>query len=127
MPRLSLQKLVRAILRGLFISIVLTLVSLFLLSLILLEREQPFSATKLQYIMIAITLSSVFTGSFLAARYSQFRGLIIGLWVGLVYAFLSIAVGKSMTHEELSTLFIFNKVFASILAGALGGLVGVNL
>lgn len=127
MPRLSFQKLVSAIVRGLLVSIVFTLTALFLLSLILLEREQPFSATKLQYIMIAITLSSVFTGSFLAARYSQYKGLIIGLWIGFFYAFLSITIGKAMTQEELSTLFIFNKVFASILAGALGGLVGVNL
>ncbi len=112
---------------GVLVSLMVSLVAIIFLSVISLATESLFIENYLRYIMVAVTVTSIFIGSAFAAQRAGGAGLLVGMAVGIVYVLISIGVGLEMTQEPVSLLALANKVFAGIAAGALGGLVGVNL
>ncbi|MPN12485.1 hypothetical protein SDC9_159803 [bioreactor metagenome] len=81
----------------------------------------------MQYIMVGVTMVSIFVGSVYATQKSESKGLIIGMAIGFIYVLCSIGIGLEITHEPVVLLVLVNKCIAGLAAGALGGLVGVNL
>lgn len=116
-----------AIGKGVLVSLLVSLVAIIFLSVVSLATESMFIDTYLRYIMVGVTVASIFLGSAYAARAAGGAGLLIGVAVGLVYVLISVGVGLEMSQESLSLLVLANKLLAGIAAGALGGLVGVNL
>jgi putative membrane protein (TIGR04086 family) len=112
---------------GVLVSLMVSLVAIIFLSVISLATESLFIENYLRYIMVAVTVTSIFIGSAFAAQRAGGAGLLVGMAVGIVYVLISIGVVLEMTQEPVSLLALANKVFAGIAAGALGGLVGVNL
>lgn len=108
---------------SLFVSVICTL----LLSLVSLIAENLRLDHYVQYIMVAITMLSIFIGSAFATQKAASMGLILGMTIGVVYVLLSVAIGMKLSHETISLLVLANKLAAGIAAGALGGLVGINL
>lgn len=120
-------KIITWIIRGIFISSIVALGLTVVLSAITLLLETDYIDLYIKYIMVAVTLFSVFTGSMYAANRAQTKGLIVGGCVGLIYAMIFIVIGSSWNREELLLFIILNKMAASVAAGLLGGLIGVNL
>ncbi len=112
---------------GVLVSLIVSLVAIIFLSVVSLATESLFVENYLRYIMVAVTVTSIFIGSAFAARRAGGAGLLVGVAVGLMYVLISVGVGLEMTQEPVSLLVLANKAFAGIAAGALGGLVGVNL
>jgi len=81
----------------------------------------------MQYIMVGVTLTSIFIGSAYATQQAQAMGLIIGMTIGIIYVLVSLSIGIELNNETLSIFVVANKLVAGLAAGALGGLVGVNL
>lgn len=113
--------------KGVLVSLLVSLVAIIFLSVVSLATENLFIENYLRYITVGVTVVSIFTGSAYAAQRAGGAGLFVGLAVGLVYVLISVAVGLEMTPEPVSLLVLANKFFAGLAAGALGGMVGVNL
>jgi putative membrane protein (TIGR04086 family) len=115
------------VIKGVFTGLFITLVCAACLSLIGLVTEDIFIDAYMQYLMVAITLMSIFIGSLFAAKCASSKGLIVGGLVGIVYVLLAAGIGMHLGHETLSLLIVANKLAAGVAAGMLGGLIGVNL
>lgn len=115
------------IFKGILVSLAVSLVCILFLSLVSLATESVFIENYLRYIMVGVTVASIFVGSAYAAQRAGSAGLMIGMAVGIVYVLVSIGVGLEMSSDSVSFLVLGNKFLAGIAAGALGGLVGVNL
>ncbi|HWQ61339.1 MAG TPA: TIGR04086 family membrane protein [Negativicutes bacterium] len=116
-----------AIGKGVLVSLIVSLVAIVFLSVVSLATESLFIDNYLRYIMVGVTVASIFIGSAYAAQRAGGLGLLVGMAVGLIYVLISVGVGLETTPEPVSLLALANKLFAGIAAGALGGLVGVNL
>ena len=115
------------ILKGSLVSLIVALVFLFMLAIVSLLSDRVPLDSYLAYIMVGVTLLSIFIGSAWAAKEAQTMGLIIGMAVGFIYVLFSLTVGVEIYQESISWLVLANKLGAGLAAGALGGLVGVNL
>ena len=116
-----------AIFKGVAVSIAISLICAVGLSIISLISEAGFIDNYLEYIMVAVTMISIFAGSVYATKETAAKGLVVGCAVGIIYVLFSVGVGMELGHEQVSWLMLGNKFAAGSLAGALGGFVGVNL
>lgn len=81
----------------------------------------------LAYVMIFIMFVSILTSGFYAGYKLKAKGLAIGCVIGAVYALVSIGVGAEMTQSLGGWPLLASKFILSSLAGALGGIIGVNV
>ncbi|WP_094602933.1 hypothetical protein SPSIL_025720 [Sporomusa silvacetica DSM 10669] len=116
-----------AIFKGVTVSIVISLICAVCLSIISLISESGFIDNYLEYIMVAVTMISIFVGSVYATKQTAAKGLLVGCAVGIVYVLFSVGIGIELGQEQISWLMLGNKIAAGSLAGALGGFIGVNL
>jgi len=113
--------------KGVLVSLAVSLICILFLSLASMATDSLVLEDYLQYIMVAVTMISIFLGGAYAAQRAGSAGLIIGMAVGVIYVLISLAIGIEATPETLSLWILGNKILAGLAAGALGGLVGVNL
>ncbi|MBQ8603716.1 MAG: TIGR04086 family membrane protein [Oscillospiraceae bacterium] len=82
-----------------------------------------------EYVLIPLTTVMLaftsFIDSFLLAKIMKENGLVTGLAVGMIFVIMVIALGLYHKTFALTGLF-FSKVAAVLLAGAMGGILGVN-
>lgn len=112
---------------GVVVSLVVSLVCTVFLSLVSLVSEGSFIEQYMQYIMVAVTMVSIFIGSVFATQKAAAKGLLIGIAVGFIYVIVSVGFGMELCQETISLLVFANKFVAGIAVGALGGLIGINL
>lgn len=115
------------IFKGIMASLGISIVLITLLSIAALVGENTFVDRYLSYIMVAITMTSIFIGSVYAAQKVGSKGLVIGAVVGALYVLVSVGIGMEVNKETISLLVLANKFAAGMAVGALGGLLGVNL
>ncbi|MCX7779715.1 MAG: TIGR04086 family membrane protein [Negativicutes bacterium] len=113
--------------KGVLVSLGISVILTVFLSIFGLLAENIYIDQYLQYIMVAVTMLSIFAGSAYAAQKAGAKGLVIGVAVGVLYVIISVGIGMEINKETISLLVLANKFGAGIAAGALGGLVGVNL
>lgn len=113
------------VIKGSVISIFISVVLLFIASLILTYTNIGENA--IPTMIIIISAISIFVGSLVSAMHIKQKGILNGSLVGaiyiiIIYLFSSIAItGFNMNIKSLIMLA------ASIIAGTIGGIVGVNL
>ncbi len=73
-----------------------------------------------------IAAVSAFFGGFFAARISRERGLLLGAVCGLVVFLLTAAIGLTVSQEVNGSAMLL-KAALMLGAGAVGGIVGVNV
>ncbi|MDR3592367.1 MAG: TIGR04086 family membrane protein [Negativicutes bacterium] len=115
------------IFKGVLVSLAVSLACVLFLALASLATESLLVENYMRYIMVAVTVISIFSGAAYAAQRAGSAGLFIGMAVGAAYVLISLAIGLEITPESVSFLVLANKFLAGVAAGALGGLVGVNL
>lgn len=119
--------LIGSLLTGVVVSFVVSLISALGLTIVSLVTDVLFIDNYLQYIMVGVTLISIFIGSAFATLRAGSHGLLIGVTIGVIYVLISVLIGTNLSQESLSILMLLNKLVAGMGAGALGGLIGVNL
>lgn len=115
------------IFQGVVASLIVSIVCMLFLSFVSLVSENTYIDKYMQYIMVAVTMVSIFVGSVYATQKAESKGLIIGMAIGIIYVLISVGLGMKLSHEPFIMLVLLNKFIAGVAAGALGGLVGVNL
>ncbi len=113
--------------KGVLLSVVVSFFCTLLLSFISLMTDNTYIDHYIQYIMVGVTMVSIFIGSIYATKKAEAKGLIIGVVIGLIYVLISVGLGMEISQEDVPLLLLTNKFVAGILAGILGGLIGVNL
>lgn len=112
------------ILKGSVFAIVLTLILLLIYSALLTYTK--LNESTIPIVVITITAISILAGSLVSSMNIKKNGLTNGALVGLIYILaiylLSSIIGKNFSLNVYSIIMII----ASVLAGALGGIIGVN-
>lgn len=113
------------ILKGLIISFLLTLISVFIFSAVLTYTNIPESYTF--PVLIFITAISILIGSSISTIKISKNGIQTGGAIGLIYI-LTLYLISSLTETgfmvNVNTIIL---IISSIVAGMLGGIVGVNI
>jgi len=121
------SKIAILLFKGVVAGLGVAIIGSILLSLASLTTDNVFIEEYNRYIMIGITVVSIFVGSAYAARKAGSHGIMIGITVGILYVLITIAIGMEISQDSPALLILTNKFVAGIAAGALGGMVGVNL
>lgn len=110
--------------RGSIIAITITLVCLVIFSVILANTEVAEST--INPVIILVTAVSIFVGSIMSVSRISKRGIINGGIVGMIY-FLAIYILSGIVNSNFSiNISGIILIICGILAGMLGGIVGVN-
>lgn len=110
---------------GILISILLTLVLLFIFSIILAYTN--ISETTIVPVIIGITGISILSGSSIATSKIKRKGIVNGMVVGGIYIFILYFISSILGTGFSLNVYSLIMMIIGILAGAIGGIVGVNL
>lgn len=76
-------------------------------------------------LVIALSVISSFFAGFVSAKISKKRGLVYGALTGMLLFAVFVVSGLIASHEAISMTAVIRLV-VMVLAGAIGGLLGVN-
>lgn len=112
------------VLKGSVVSVIITLILLLILSVLLTYTNIKESA--IPTVIIAITALSILIGSQITTSSIKNNGIINGALIGGIYVaclyVVSSIISKNFSLNKYSIFFIA----ASLVTGALGGIIGVN-
>lgn len=113
------------ILKGIILSVLITLLGLLILAIVITYTNV--SESIIPIAVTIITAISILIGSFFSTINIQKNGLLNGFAVGFTYI-VTIYVISSITSTGFTlTNTSFIMIISAILAGMLGGIIGVNL
>lgn len=115
----------RRILKGSITAIVITFVLLLIYAILLTYtnlNENTMSIT-----IIIITAISILVGSFISSMNIKKNGLTSGMLVGLIYIITIYLVSSIIDQNFGLTMYSIIMIALSIVAGAVGGIIGVNI
>ena len=113
------------ILKGIILSILITLLGLLILAIVITYTNV--SESIIPIAVTIITAISILIGSFFSTINIQKNGLLNGFAVGFAYI-ATIYIISSITSTGFTlTNTSFIMIISAILAGMLGGIIGVNL
>ncbi len=110
---------------GIAISVVLTLVLLFVFSIILAYTNT--SEATIVPVIIGITGISILSGSSIATSKIKKKGIINGMIIGGVYILILYLISSILSAQFGLNMYSIIMMIIGIIAGAIGGIVGVNL
>ena len=112
------------ILKGSGFAIVITIILLIVYSCILTYTNVDEST--MPVVVITITALSILVGSLISSMNIKKNGLTNGALVGLIYILIIYMLSSIITGNFGFTISSIIMIGASILAGAVGGIIGVN-
>lgn len=101
-----------------------TLVFMLCISAFMIIRVDTPDYVLIPLTTVLLTFSS-FIDSFFLAKAMKENGIITGITIGIIFTVIVILLAVYYNTLSFSTIF-FSKVSAVILAGILGGILGVN-
>lgn len=114
----------KRIIKGSVFSILLTIVLLFIFSILLTYTNINENITPI--VLITITALSILIGSIMSSLHISKNGIVNGALVGIIYiAFIYLLSSIIIGNFSLNTYSLI-MIIASILAGAIGGIIGIN-
>lgn len=116
-------------LRAILIGFIWALGISFFLALLLgvILHYTSLSSALLPSFAALIFFLSILFGGTIAARSAGNNGLLNGIAVGIVYLIISVAINTISSPVSLGLVAFFKKLAYSLVAGALGGIIGVGL
>ena len=113
------------IIKGIVISFILTLISVFIFSIVLTYTNTPEST--IFPVIAFITAISILIGSSVSTIKINKRGIINGGAIGLIYILILYLLSSIITTGFMVNLNTIILIAAATLAGMIGGIVGVNI
>lgn len=112
------------ILKGSILSIVFTILALIVFSLLLAYTNM--TEKIITPVIISVSSISILLGSIISSRRIRKQGIINGGFVGLIYI-VTIYLLSSIVQKDFGVnTYSFIMIIACVLAGCLGGIIGVN-
>lgn len=113
------------VVKGTVVSIFVTLILLFVFSVILTYTDVQESTIPI--VTIAITAISIFIGSSISTIKINKNGIVNGGIIGLIYVALLYIISSIVQTGFHLNAYSIVMIVAAILAGMIGGIVGVNI
>lgn len=111
--------------KGLIISFIITLTSIFVLSIILTYSN--LSENLISPIIIGITAVSILIGTSISTMKLSRNGILKGGIIGFIYIILIYIISSITSVGFKVNIQSVIMIIASIIAGMIGGIVGVNM
>jgi putative membrane protein (TIGR04086 family) len=111
--------------KGVTISYILTFIS-FLIFAILLSATN-ISDSYISGVICIISVMSILIGSASCTKKANSQGILWGSLVGLIYSAILYAISSLLFVGFNLPLSSFYLIFLSLLFGAIGGIIGINL
>ncbi|MFA5535897.1 MAG: TIGR04086 family membrane protein [Bacillota bacterium] len=118
-PKKNLLK--NALVRGFFVSLLVLIILIFLLTLIF--QFTVLSESLLETFGKVVLIISIMLGGIQAAKMAESRFLLHGFGVGVLYLFFILSAGYFFNFNLLGINFLKKLLYCTI-SGALGGLIG---
>lgn len=115
---------IKKIIKGSIISIVITLIGLVIFASLLTYTSIAESA--IPAVTIIITIISILIGSSLCMSTVRKNGIINGILVGLIYIAFIYILSSIIEGNFALNLKSIIMIIGAIIAGAVGGIIGVN-
>lgn len=115
---------VKAYLIAVSTSLICTSIFLIIFSLIISKRSIPHAL----FSILALTSVSIssFIGSFILSKINKQKGLINGLFLGLIISSIIYIVGIAFNGMNVTNL-LYIKFISIIISACLGGVLGINI
>ena len=114
------------IIKGVGISVIFTIMCLTIFSVLLTYTN--LSESLIQPVVISVTGISILVGIFFATRKMNKNGIIKGIAVGLMYILLIYVISSVVNGGNFAlTIGSLVMIFISVLCGAIGGIIGINI
>ena len=113
------------ILRGIIVSVLITMLGLLIFSIILTKTNT--SEATIFPVVVVITAISILIGSFIASGKIKNKGILNGAIVGGCYMLVIYLLSSIMGNSFSLNVQSFVTIIAAIMAGIIGGILGVNL
>lgn len=115
---------IKRILKGSGVAIILTALLLIIYSALL--TYTGISEDTMPVVIIVITALSILVGSFFSSINIRKNGLTNGALVGLIYILLLYLVSSIVGKNFGLSMYSIIMIVASVMAGAIGGIIAVN-
>ena len=113
------------IFKGLIVAFIITLISIFIFSIVLTYSNV--SESIIPIVIIVLTFISIFIGTMISVRKINKNGMLNGGIIGGAYVlFLYLLSSILNTGFTLNTYTII-MIIAGVLSGIIGGIIGVNM
>lgn len=112
------------ILKGTGFAVVITLILLLIYSCLLTYTN--INEKTMPAVVIIVTALSIFVGSFISSSNIRKNGLTNGALVGLIYILVIYLLSSIISGNFGLSIASVIMIIASIMAGAIGGIIGVN-
>ena len=113
------------ILKGLALSLLLTMFSIFILSLVLLYT--PFKESNIPLFNTIIMIISITIGSIYASIKIGEKGWMNGGIVGVAYFLILVLLNYLFMKSFVLDLYLTGKFILSLITGIIGGIIGINI
>lgn len=113
------------LLKGVALSFSITLILIVLLAIILTYTSLSEGVTPVVNSIIMI-LSIALGSIYMSLKVSE-KGWLNGAIVGLLYVIILIILGSAFNNDYKFDSFVLLRIIISVVTGAVGGMIGVNL
>ena len=110
--------------KGLLISILVTLLAIFIFSILLAYTN--ISERVIPIVIIIMTFISILIGSIISMRKVSNNGMINGAIIGGTYVMLLYLISSILNTGFGLNVYTIIMVIAGIISGIIGGIIGVN-
>lgn len=112
------------IFKGLIFSFLITLVSVFLFSIILTYTN--ISEKVIPIVIIILTFVSILIGTMIGIRKISKNGMLNGAIIGGAYVLLLYLISSILNTGFTLNIYTVFMIIAGIISGIIGGIIGVN-
>lgn len=112
------------ILKGLLRSVFVTLIGVFILSLIMMVKDVNLKALGVAWVII--TCVSIFVGAVYSAKKNEEKGWLVGLIIGLVYYIILFLFTLILKEKASFVLYDFYRLLIALAVGLFSGMLGIN-
>jgi putative membrane protein (TIGR04086 family) len=115
---------ISSMLKGLLASIIVTVFAFILLALIMANTDFP--QRFITPAVVLTTIASVLTAGSVSTRGIHNKGWLNGSVVGLIYMIMLYLVSSLVYNDFSIDKYVITMTAIGVLAGAIGGIVGIN-
>lgn len=115
---------IKRIIKGSVFSIVITIIGILIYSIVLCNTNV--AENSMSTVIIIITAISILIGSTISTTNIKKNGILNGMLVGFIYIAMIYLLSSVITGNFLLNINSIIMIIASVITGALGGIIGVN-
>lgn len=113
------------IVKGSIVAIIITIIGLLIFSILLANTN--INENTMMPVVTILSAISILIGSFISVSKIRKKGILNGALVGLIYMISIYIISSCINGNFVLTLNSFILIISAIVAGMLGGIIGVNI